>query len=340
MKKRVTIEDVARASHVSVATVSLVMRGRTGINIETRTRVEQVARALGYQRRISRHEQHAQRISVLMSQQHVTGSGITPPYANMMVGIEDICRRRGILNDLRHLTTHESTTHDNAILFPPQYEYDGVIGVGISVDAHLHKHISERNLPFVLVDIDPLMEMFDDVYVSYQQAITELVSYLASIGHRTIALIDDVPESPVWQHSLRHAIVHYGMVEPLLWTRRSPPNQMHDLVQQLVQQYPNVSAVICRNDLIAYGLIQKLQQMGRSVPQSMSVIGFGDSTNHVAHLPLLTTVKLDAVALGVLAVQTLLHRLEWPNTPLMRTAIHATFVIRQSTQPNTFVEFD
>jgi len=35
----------------------------------------------------------------------------------------------------------------------------------------------------------------------------------------------------------------------------------------------------------------------------------------------------------VLAVQTLLHRIEWPNSPLLQTTIQADLVIRQSTQP-------
>ena len=331
LKKRVTIEDVARASHVSVATVSLVMRGRTGINIETRRRVEQVARALGYQRRRTRHEHHVQRISVLINQQYFVGAELNPLYARVVTGIEDVCRRRGIRNDLRHIYTTESLVAPERILLPQQYEYNGVIGVGIHVDAQLDAYLREHNTPFVLVDVADPVSGFDTINVRYQQAIDDLVSYLVSMGHRSVALIDDQIPSLHWQYTISHALRSYGMLEPTIFVTPSVTADIQDMVYRLLQHASHASVVICRTDTLARHIINQLHHLGRYVPQSMSVVGFYD-VGTMIDTPTLTTVRVDAATLGVLAVQTLLHRIEWPNTPRVTTTIDAALVIRQSTQ--------
>jgi LacI family transcriptional regulator len=332
VKKRITIEDVARASHVSVATVSLVMRGRTGINIETRKRVEQVARALGYQRRRARNEHHVQRISVLMRQQHA----YMDPYLidmHVLQGIEDVCRRRGIRNDVRHVVISDTRDSVTPILFPQQYEYGGVIGVGVNADDYLYDQFHDANMPCVIVDVDQPSQRFDTVYVDYTQAVSDLMSYLVAIGHRSVALIDMHDESPQWQSTLCRAIAQFGMIEPHIHKIHTSPDAVHALMHELLQQHPQVSTIICRNDAVALQVIEQLQHMGRYVPQGISVVGFHDVVSTV-DTTALTTIRVDAMALGVLAVQTLLHRIEWPNTPRLNTTVQATLVIRHSTQPH------
>lgn len=333
MKKRITIEDVARASHVSVATVSLVMRGRTGINIETRKRVEQVARALGYQRRRSRNEHQVQRISVLLRQQHGYGAELSPVDAHMLQGIEDVCRRRGIRNDVRQLVLSDASESQKPILFPQQYEYSGVIGVGVAVDDALHNYFRDANMPCVLVDIDAPTQLFDAVHVDYTQAVNDLMGYLVSIGHRAVALIDMIDTSSQWQETMGSAMRRVGMLEPHVSRSYATPSAVRTLIHELFQTHPHVSTIICRNDLIASHVIQQLPHMGRYVPQNISVVGLSDVTA-TPDISALTTIQVDAVSLGALAVQTLLHRVEWPNTPRLVTSIQASLVIRQSTQPH------
>ncbi len=333
MTKRVTIEDVARASHVSVATVSLVMRGRTGINIETRKRVEQVARALGYQRRKARSEHHVQRISVLMRHHQASLNEMSPLYAGVLSGIEDVCRRRGIRNDLRHMMMNDQSMLTNPILFPQQYEYGGVIGVGVRVDEYLYKHVHEHSMPFVLVDVDGIEgHLVDAVSVRFQHAMDDMINYLVSMGHRMIALIDEPHPSLHWQQSLRASMANYGMAEPVVLVAHPTFMSVHEVVQQMMMD-PQISAVICRNDELARMVIAQLHTLGRYVPQHISVVGCNDLSSSVDEVSTLTTVRVDASALGVLAVQTLLHRIEWPNSPLLQTTIQADLVIRQSTQP-------
>ncbi len=329
MNKRVTIEDVARASHVSVATVSLVMRGRTGINIETRKRVEQVARALGYQRRRSHREHHVQRISVLM--RHAGANADSDPFfASMLRGVEDVCRRRGILNDIRHVTVSVDGQPTSSLFFP-NYEYDGVIGIGVRADEYLHKHLRDYHLPFVTVDIDAPSHVFDSVAVDYATAIHELVSYLVTMGHRAIALIDGLLPTDAWRQTMCQTIANHGLTEPAVGTSSVSHLDVQDTLQRLLQQNPQISAIICRTDDLAMQVLTQLQVFGRFVPQHISVVGFDDTRSAVSGIPTLTTVRIDAHAMGVLATNTLLHRIEWPTMPRMAIHVDAALVIRQTT---------
>lgn len=332
MKKRITIEDVARASHVSVATVSLVMRGRTGINIETRKRVEQVARALGYQRRHSRNEHHIQRISVLMRQQSVYHAELSAVELSVLQGIEDVCRRRGIRNDVRQVVLDDTVVPHKPILFPQQFEYGGVIGVGIPVNDAVSNYVRDANMPCVLVDVDLSSTFFDTVHVDYSLAVNELVGYLMSIGHRSVALLDMCGASPVWQSTMNHAMSRLGMFNPYVCASEPTPSAVQNRLHELFQHQPHVSVIVCRNDVLAMYVMQQLHHMGRYVPQHISVVGFHDVAS-IPDIASLTTIRVDAVALGVLSVQTLLHRIEWPNTPRLVTTVQASLVIRQSTQP-------
>ncbi|MFZ9857131.1 MAG: LacI family DNA-binding transcriptional regulator [Roseiflexaceae bacterium] len=330
MKKRITIEDVAQASHVSVATVSLVMRGRSGINIETRKRVEQVARALGYQRRRSHHENHVQRINVLMPQHMMHSLDHGTIESHILYGIEDVCSRRGIRNDVRHIIFGELDQANKPILFPPQYEYGGVIGVGIAEDDDIVQYVRDANIPCVLVAVDAPSLYFDVVHVNYEQAVADLIGYLVSIGHRSVALIDSSGASP-WQERMKQAIHRFGMLDPYICTSDATSNSIQEILQTMFQYNPHVSAIIGGNDAITKGVVQHLQGMGRYVPQHISVVGFHDVIATPDSVGV-TAIRVDAAALGVLAVQMLLHRIEWPNTPRMVTTVEASLVIRQSTQ--------
>lgn len=80
MGQRVTLGDIARQSNVSLATVSLVLRDKPGINEETRQRVRDVARSLGYRTRAQAEfflTHNLQQVGLLMK-----ARAGDPPYSN------------------------------------------------------------------------------------------------------------------------------------------------------------------------------------------------------------------------------------------------------------------
>src|ERR687889_589441 len=99
MSQRVTLEDIARQSGVSLATVSLVLRNKPGINDDTRQRVLNVARTLGYRKRPQSDSvatQSIHRVGVLNKVRVDDQPQTNQFYSPVVAGIEASCRRQQI----------------------------------------------------------------------------------------------------------------------------------------------------------------------------------------------------------------------------------------------------
>src|SRR6266516_2847516 len=91
MGRRVTLEDIARQSGVSLATVSLVLRDKPGINTKTRRRVLDTARELGYRRKPTSEApllEGLQQVGVIMRSRAGDLPQTNQFYAPVLVGIE------------------------------------------------------------------------------------------------------------------------------------------------------------------------------------------------------------------------------------------------------------
>jgi DNA-binding LacI/PurR family transcriptional regulator len=70
------------------------------------------------------------------------------------------------------------------------------------------------------------------------------------------------------------------------------------------------TAVLAYNDLVAVGVLSRLTELGITVPEQLSVVGFDDIPLAAMVSPPLTTVSLPTVRAGEVAVEVLLERLQ------------------------------
>ena len=91
---------------------------------------------------------------------------------------------------------------------------------------------------------------------------------------------------------------------------------------------------MCGNDLIAVAVIRTLAELGRRVPDDVAVAGIDDTELAEFHLPSITSVSLESVALGQLAARMLLDRIADPDLRQRREVIAPRLVIRESTCPD------
>ena len=94
----------------------------------------------------------------------------------------------------------------------------------------------------------------------------------------------------------------------------APPNK-------IAKHLPATTAVICSNDMQAFGMMRRLAQFGYHIPEDISVVGFDDVSMATLTFPALTTINVDRIAFGRLAVELLLSPCAMaPGRPPVRLA--------------------
>ncbi len=336
MPRKVTMEDVARQSGVSLATVSLVMRGRPGINDETRQRVLEAARALGYRRRLPADGQPAhaaQRVGVLIKGRADDAPLANPFYAPLLAGIESACRRLR----LNLLFATIPVDLDNHPVEVPRLleegDVDGVLLVGAFVDQTITRLVERRALPLVLVDAYTEAN-YDIVGTDNFRGAYEAVAHLIACGHRRIGLVGTQPDAyPSLRERRRgyiQALADYGIAEPYFGDCRIAQDEELAAAARLLREQPDVTAVFCSNDHVAVRLYEAAQGLGRRIPDDLSVMGFDNVDLALYLTPPLTTMHVDTPTLGSIAVETLVRRVETPEASCRTTLVRPRLVERQS----------
>jgi LacI family transcriptional regulator len=339
MSRRVTLENIAQQSGVSLATVSLVLRNKPGINNETRQRVLEVAQVLGYRRRVQQESGSSlelQQVGVIAKTRVDDPPQSNPFYAPVLAGIEATCRKR--LINLLYATVPVDL--DNRPQEVPRMlqedQLDGILLVGAFVDDTIEHLLQRRNTPVVLVDAYATEQCHDAVVSDNFGGAYAAVAYLIQRGHRHVGLVGTLPSS---YPSTSIAERRRGYVQALL-DHNIPKRYFADShltrpeaaesTTELLRRYPQVTALFCSNDDCATAAMQAARAAGRRLPDDLSIVGFDniDLAEHV--VPALTTMHVDKISMGRLAVQLLSNRVEFPNATCVMTVLRPTLVERSS----------
>ena len=334
---KVTISDVARASGVSPATVSLALRHKAGISSETRQRVFDVAQALGYllqppTRSAQRSEIHS--MGVLLKT-HPDDVAITQSfYGPVVAGIEEVCRRQQI-----HLVfANLPVDLENRPVDPPRLLFeqhtDGLLLIGMQMNRAALTLFQQQSAPMVLVDAYVESDPYDTVVTDNYAGAYAATTYLLEQGHRHIAIVGSQPQTfpSVMERRAGYcqALTDHGL-QPYFWDCPLWPKAAYEAcMAHLHQPHASVTAFFCCNDAVAFSLMQVLQERGYRIPHDVSVIGF-DNIDLAQHTtPPLTTMLVDKVGMGRLAAQLLINRIEYPAAAHVCAWIRPTLVERQS----------
>src|SRR5262245_35380718 len=342
MSERITMEDIARRSGVSLTTVSLVLRDKPGINDETRRRVLDAARTLGYRKRLPTEAAPAQGlrdIGVIVKARMYDKPEHNQFYAPVLAGIEAACRKQQI-NLLYATVPVDEDNHPQEL--PRMLLEDGLDGlllIGAFVDATIARLMHRSPTPTVLVDAYAADNGYDSVVSDNFRGAYQAVAHLIQQGHRRIGVVGSMPGAyPSIEERRRgylQALSDYGIAEPLFADSHIAHLEAAAAAAELLRRTPGVTALFCCNDLIAIEVIRAAQQLGRRVPDDLSIVGF-DDIDLAAHIaPALTTMRVDKVSMGRMAVQLLAQRVEFRDASYVTAVLRPTLVERQSVRSST-----
>ena len=329
---RVTLVDVARHAQVSRATASLVLRGSELVAEPTRARVLASMQTLGY-------VVHRGAASLRTQRSHTVGlivPDVTNPFfAEMTVAIEaqlDLAQHVALLGN----TAETLTKQERLLAMLREYRADGVLlCVANGTSAETIDRLRLWRLPFVL--FARYIEAVEADYVGADNVAgaRQATDYLLDRGHRRIAFVGGPLGSSARRDRRRGyalALTARGLTPDAPDALAGPTSRAagHQAVSELLARAEPPTAVLCYNDIVAFGVMLGLQAAGLTPGREMAVIGFDDIAEAALWWPALTTVALAPQQIGAQAAQLLLERIAAPDAPPRRLVIAPALVVRQS----------
>jgi LacI family transcriptional regulator len=331
-----TLEDVARLAGVSTATVSKVLSNTPYFTEETRAKVMQAVEELGYVPNLAARALSSGKTHIIAVVFPYVYEAIfsDPNIMHTLEGIEAECTQRGynILLSTPNFTAKGPDIHYQMLIMSGYL--DGVLAIDSYPLASSVKPALDKGIPVVVIGYEQ-SEYFvrhDDRAGGYQ-----IMQHLIDLGHTHIGIID-VPNDANYgvfyrtagtRAAAEAANLDYARLprQPGDWSIRSGA----DCTTQLLTQYPTLTALLCYNDRMAMGAVQKAREMGYRVPEDLAVTGYDDIPTAATFYPPLTTIDQQSLEQGRLGAQMLFKVLtgEHPDP----VELPPQLLIRQSSGP-------
>ena len=327
------IRQVADKAGVSIGTVSRVLNNKPGVGEDTRQHVLTVAQELGYNHSKRAHFSNP-RITHLGFLSKTFPQDITsnPFYADVLHGVEQVCRELHINLSFNTLNFTGSQLHS----LPPSVKDNNISGlfvVGGGIPQEIVESLSKLSqLPVVLVDNCFPDCRWDTVMIDNLRGARLSTEYLINQGHRHIALIGGPDHASIVERRLSYKeTLQQHNLTPMIVT---PPNLTFEDgqwgVMEILRQAPQTTAIVCSNDEQAVGALRTLRELGYSVPNDFSLVGFDDINMVQFTTPPITTICVDRITLGQAAIQLLLDRLKFPDRPVVKVTVGVKLIERAS----------
>ncbi len=327
-----TIEDVAAAAGVSVATVSRALRQLPNVAPSTRERVRKVATDLDYTANPTASRLAGGR----------TGSvAVAVPafdtwyFSKVVAGIDAVVKSDGIDLLLYAITDHDDRERFIAGRGAWFQRGDALVLVDILLETTQAKRLAELGARIVTIGSES--KYFSSIVLDEVEASAAVARHLVELGHTRIALVNgEVGGSNFRVASLREQGFRGALAELGLFVDREcvlaggfSIDGGREACSQLLGLAEPPTAVFALSDDMAVGVLAELRSRGLSAPDHMAVVGFDD--NEIAEIFGLTTVRQDVDEIGASAGRLVRDLMTIPGQPVEHLVSTTHLVVRDST---------
>jgi LacI family transcriptional regulator len=332
--KKVTILDIARAAGVSYQTVSRVLNGKPDVAADTRARIDDVIRELGYRPSdLARglRSKSTRTIGLLVP------DSANPFFAEIAKGVESAGFAAGYSVILCNAAKDPAREYEYLELLQSK-GVDGLIFIAASPDiAHLRPRV-EAGLPVVLFYRDAEGLPVDTFQVDNSFAGRLAAQHLIALGHRHIACIQPASEATPsgrrvdgFRNTLREAGID---LPPVLMPRGDNLLSGGErAAYELLASEQHFTAIFAANDAMAIGAMRTLREAGLRIPHDISIMGMDDIVLASYVDPPLTTLYQPKQEAGEQAARALIARIEGQTVEPRNTVLECRLVERASTAP-------
>lgn len=333
----VTIKDVAKIANVAPSTVSRVIANSPRISEKTKKRVREVMEELGYHpnfiaRSLASHSTRAIGLVMPSSSDAVFQN---PFFPTVLTGLSEGAHAKQYA---LHMTTGKTDDeiYDGVVAMVQGGRVDGVVLLYSKVEDRVISYLKKRDFPFFVIG----KPFKDDENINYVdndnfKAGKEVTEHLIQLGHDRIAfiggnldLVVTVERIEGYEKALRNSGIK--LVDEYIINDEFLQESGQDAVEVLLSLDQPPSALVVADDLMALGVLNKLDEMGIEVPKDISIVSFNNVLIAEMARPPLTSVDINIFDLGFQAAKNLIQRIENPEEPIKRIIVPFNIVTRYS----------
>lgn len=325
----VRIKDVAKKAGVSTATVSRVINDQY-VSPDLKNRVLAAIKELKY-----RPDYYAKG---LRTNRTFTVGMVLPDISNphfplIFRGAEDELRKSNVSLIMAN-SDGNSQYELEAIRMLFSKHIDGLLFISSGYNKEVEKEIIESGIPTVFVG-RKWENKFPSLSADSYKAMMEMLNYLYETDHRNLLFLGG-PDNISSSNERLNAFINFSDNHENMITRYITGNFSYEsgydrTLATLMNNKADFDAIVCANDLIAYGAIDACKSLNLKIPEQLSVTGFDDSFTAEHFSPSLTTVALPTFEMGRKAAELLSEYIENTRKGNVEIVLSGSVVIRNST---------
>lgn len=332
--KHVTIKDIARYLSISVSTVSRALVNDKNIRRETKEKVLEAAKALGYKPNpvaTNLKFGHTNTVGVIVPEM------VTPFASRVVNGIQEVLYVNGIKVIIAESGEDPGKEKENLQLME-RFMVDGIIISLCSYKRNREEYLrlQQAEMPMVFYDRIPYgLDVSQVVVDDYMKAFF-LVERLIRSGRKRIVNLqgpDDVYNSIERARGYKDALVKFNIFpdEDMMVKTGLTFEDGKNVADMLVKKNISFDAVFAFTDTLAIGTMNRLRELGKKIPEEIAVASFSGTELSTIVYPKLTTVEPPLFQMGKAAAELILEKIKAPSSPNRSLVLNAEIRMRAST---------
>ncbi len=331
-KRQITIVDIARETGLSKSTVSRAINSPKQVASETLRIIEKAIKAHNY---IPDGNARS-----LVTQRSFTYAAVVPTldnaiFAKLLEGFQAIMAEHG-LHVLIAASNYNAEDEMAQLRTLAQLNIGGIVLVGASRASEVYEFLDSRKIPYVITSA--FDENVPSIGWDNKKEAFRLADLLLDLGHRRIGVIGGITRDN------DRAVARITGYHEAMRARGIEPDQSltiecaYDIpssraaMRKFLELAQRPTAVVCGNDVQAFGAILECQAQKISIPKDISITGFDDLAMAAHFHPPLTTMRSPAIQMGQRAAEMLLA-VSAGNPMPESTRLELELILRQSTGP-------
>jgi len=308
-KKRPNLLEVAKEAGVSPATVSRVFNNNLSVNEQMKKRVLQVAERLGYKRNIYAKaliEGKTDFVGLILTRFDIRH------YTRIVSGIESVIDDAGYRFFVTNTRYSKEKEEEKITLFS-DLNFAGIIAVSVGLSDEQILGLVESIPPLIIFDRKVIGYEENCIYFDYHGYQKEITELLIQNGHTDIVHVCGPTRLQVYREKYNGYTCAMkennleGHIQYIICDRATNEAGYKAIKEALDER--KFTAIVCQNDQLAFGSISAITERGLTVPEDISITGFGDVPEAQFSIPALTTVNFNYEAIGNYAGRKLLSLL-------------------------------